>query len=91
MMRERTGPIILMFAFGLMLGFLVFLLVGPRDASGGTVAGPDGTQATTGGSGGTDPTTAPGSTVPGESPSTTLPASGQERQPNTIPGFTVGR
>jgi hypothetical protein len=90
-MRERTGPIILIVGFGLMLGFLAFLLVGPRDASGGTVASPDGTQAPTEGSGGTDPTTAPGSTEPGETPSTTPPSNGQQREPNTIPGFTVGQ
>jgi hypothetical protein len=80
-----------MIAFGLMLGFLAFLLVGPRDASGDTVADPGSTQPATGGGSGTDPTTAPGSTAPGETPATTAPSTAQQREPNTIPGFTVGQ
>jgi len=89
-MRERTGPIFLVIAFGAMLGFVAFLVVGPRDASGDTVAGP-GTTVTTGqGDDGTAPTgSSPDGTTP--SASTTNPPTGQEREPNTVPGSTVGR
>ena len=89
-MRERTGPIFLVIAFGAMLGFVAFLVVGPRNASGDTVAGA-GTTVTTGqgddgaapvGSG-PDATTPPGNT--------TNPPTGQEREPNTVPSSTVGR
>ncbi|HEU4319537.1 MAG TPA: PQQ-binding-like beta-propeller repeat protein [Acidimicrobiia bacterium] len=92
-MRDRTGPILLMVAFGAMLGFVAFLLVGPRDASGDTIAAPDGTPTTVpGGDGGTNPTDATGSTTNGGStPSTTTGPGGQTRDPDTVPGWTVGQ
>ncbi|MFZ0012780.1 MAG: PQQ-binding-like beta-propeller repeat protein [Acidimicrobiia bacterium] len=93
-MQERSGPIFLVIAFGAMLGFIAFLLVGPRDASGETLTAPDSTTATTqADGGGSDGTTAPGSTQgdDGPSPSSTTMPGGQTRDPNTIPGSTVGQ
>ena len=79
-----------MVAFGAMLGFIAFLLIGPRGA-GGDVAGPGSTVTTTTGRGGSDVTPGPGSTL-GGSPGSTAPTSGgQGRQPGTIPGSTVGQ
>ncbi len=37
-MQEKSGPIFLVIAFGAMLGFVAFLLVGPRDAGDATAA-----------------------------------------------------
>ena len=90
-MQERKGPIFLVIAFGVMLGFVAFLLIGPRDASGEAVAGSDTTVATNPETGETIPTAVPGdtgSTQPGATP-TTGP-NGQTREPNTVPGWTVG-
>ncbi|HZD23529.1 MAG TPA: PQQ-binding-like beta-propeller repeat protein [Acidimicrobiia bacterium] len=85
-MQQRSGFLFLVIAFGAMLGFTAFLLVGPRDASGETANGSDPTastasDATTVGSG-------PMSTQDGDETSTTLPGA---RQPGTIPGWTVGQ
>ncbi len=86
-MRERSGQIFLIVAFGAMLGFVAFLLVGPRDATGvtpdasGTTGAPnDGTQGTT------------GSTSPGGDPGTTVTTGGgQTREPGTVPAWTVSQ
>lgn len=95
-MQERSGPIILVVAFGAMLGFIAFLLIGPRDASGETVSAPDGTVATPSENGATDATgdsSAPGSTegADGAASSTSTTLSGLIREPNTIPGWTIGQ
>ncbi|HJQ76548.1 MAG TPA: PQQ-binding-like beta-propeller repeat protein [Acidimicrobiia bacterium] len=88
-MQERTGPILLVIAFGAMLGFVAFLLVGPRDAGGSTDVGAGSTI-------GTDASgdTTPGSTGPEETqagPGSTTTAPGQtDRAPGTVPGSTVG-
>ena len=87
-MQDRKGPIFLVIAFGAMLGFLAFLLVGPRDASGDTVAGPGTTVTTPEGTGG-EGTAAPGSTIAGSTPTTS--PTGLVRDPNTIPAWTVGQ
>jgi hypothetical protein len=87
-MRERTGPILLMVAFGAMLGFVVFLLVGPRDAVADPDAGPGTTVATAPGDTGGEGS---GSTVPGEGTPTTSPTPSGDREPNTIPASTVGQ
>lgn len=89
-MQERSGPIFLVIAFGAMLGFVAFLLIGPRDASGGTVAASD---TTLPGTHATDGTGTPGSTDGNGSGSTTASSTpdGQTRQPDTIPGWTVGQ
>lgn len=90
-MRERTGPILLVVAFGAMLGFVAFLLVGPRGAEAGPVAGsdttaPSGTPEDPGSEGTVGPTT------PGEAGPTTTTGNGSvEREPNTIPASTVGQ
>lgn len=92
-MQSRSGPIILVLAFGTMLGFVAFLLIGPRDASGDTDGSATTVTSVPGTQGGTDPTSAPGSTGSGETApsSTTANVSGQQREPNTIPGWTVGQ
>jgi len=87
-MTERNGPIILVVAFGVMLGFVVFLLVGPRDASGD--AGGSENTITSLGDNGTNGTTAPGSTVPGATAPSTTSGDETQREPNTIPASTVG-
>ncbi|HUF15822.1 MAG TPA: PQQ-binding-like beta-propeller repeat protein [Acidimicrobiia bacterium] len=79
-----------MIAFGAMLGFVVFLLVGPRDASGDTLAGSATTVAPAPGDGGSGTTSAPGSTT-GDVDATTTTLAGLDREPNTIPGATVGQ
>jgi len=90
-MQERSGPIFLVIAFGAMLGFIAFLLVGPRDAGGEPLAGPDATATTGAGDGqGTNPST-PGSTQAGGNTTSTTGPGGLVREPNTIPGWTVGR
>jgi hypothetical protein len=90
-MRDRTGPIILIVVFGAMLGFVAFLLVGPRDASGEMVSGQGTVQPDDGGAV-TNPTDATGSTIPGtQGTPTTAGPDGQQREPNTIPGWTVGQ
>jgi hypothetical protein len=88
-MRDRSGPIILVIAFGAMLGFVAFLLVGPRDASGG----PGGSETTVSAPGddGTGDTEPSGSTAPGESPPSTTSGNGQTRAPGTVPPSTVGQ
>ena len=87
-MQDRKGPIFLVIAFGAMLGFLAFLLVGPRDASGDTVAGPGTTVITPEGTGG-EGTATSGSTIAGSTPTTS--PTGLVRDPNTIPAWTVGQ
>jgi hypothetical protein len=87
-MTERNGPIILVVAFGVMLGFVAFLLVGPRDASG-DAGGSDATTTSPGGDG-TTGTTASGSTVPGETAPSTTSGDVAQREPDTIPASTVG-
>jgi hypothetical protein len=84
-MQDRTGPIILMLVFGAMLGFVAFLLVGPRDAGGVTVA------ATT-----TVPTLSNGEPMPATDreaadDTTTTTVADLVREPNTVPAWTVGR
>ncbi len=89
-MRERAGPIVLVVAFGAMLGFVAFLLVGPRDAGGG-MAATETTVASDPDGEGTEGTTT-GSTTPGATTTTTSPeADDVSREPGTIPGTTVGR
>ena len=91
-MRERTGPIVLMVSLGAMLGFIAFLAVGPRDATGGTVEASAGTSTTVGETG--DPTTATtGSSVGEGTPSTTTNGDGgvTNREPDTIPAWTVSQ
>lgn len=88
-MQERTGPILLVIAFGAMLGFVAFLLIGPRDAGGEVTAGSGTTMATTPGG-----DTTPGSSGPGATPvgpgSTTTTSGGTDRPSGTVPGSTVG-
>jgi hypothetical protein len=79
-----------MIAFGAMLGFVVFLLVGPRDASGVTDAGPT-TLPTHQEGGGSGVTQAPGSTGGDDTTASTTAGDGQQREPNTVPGWTVGQ
>jgi hypothetical protein len=80
-----------MVAFGAMLGFVAFLLIGPRNAVADPEAGPDSTAPTTPGDTGGEGSAPTGSTVPGDgSPSTSQAPSGG-RQPNTIPASTVGQ
>lgn len=88
-MQERSGPIILVIAFGAMLGFIAFLLVGPRDASGNP-AGSE-ASATTLSDDATGGTAAPGSTAPGETSPSTAARDSQQREPGTIPASTVGQ
>jgi hypothetical protein len=80
-----------MVAFGAMLGFVVFLLVGPRDAVAEPEAGSGTTAPTTPGDTGGEGSVSPGSTVPGDGTPTTIRASSGDREPNTIPGSTVGQ
>jgi hypothetical protein len=88
-MGDRTGPIVLIVAFGVMLGFIAFLLVGPRGASGDTEAVGATTSTSESGDG-----TASGSTtgsLQAGNTSTSTTATGQVRDPGTIPGWTVGQ
>jgi hypothetical protein len=89
-MQERSGPIILVIAFGAMLGFVAFLLIGPRDAGGEPLAGLGDTVTTTPGEGQSPNPSTPGSTQPGDDSSSTTGPDGLAREPNTIPGWTVG-
>lgn len=89
-MQERSGSIILMIAFGVMLGFIVFLLVGPRDAGGVTATGPGSTSS--GSSNDGTGTTGPDDSTPQNADGTSATSSGSQlREPNTIPGWTVGQ
>lgn len=88
-MSDRAGPIVLIVAFGVMLGFMAFLLIGPRDASGGTAAGPGTTLGSVPGDGNN-----PGSTTDvtgGTASTTTTGAPGSDRPTDFIPGWTVGQ
>ena len=77
-----------MIALGAMLGFIVFLVVGPRNASGDTDADP-GTTVTTDDAG---RTTTSGSQPAEDGGSTTSATSETSvREPNTIPGWTVSQ
>lgn len=90
-MQQRSGSILLVLAFGTMLGFIAFLAVGPRDASGDTVAATGSTSTTTE-TPNTDGTEAPGSTDGATSSPTTSTTLGDlVREPNTIPGWSVGQ
>lgn len=90
-MQERSGSILLVIAFGLMLGFIAFLLVGPRGAGGETVTGSNTTLA------GVEPvgdgTVGSVDSVPQEGTGTTISAGpdGSSREVGTIPGWTVGQ
>lgn len=90
-MQERSGPILLVIAFGVMLGFVVFLLVGPRQDDGDPSAGPGTTVTPTTGNGGTDGTDPGTSTTPGDTSSTSPTTGPSSREPGTIPGSTVGQ
>lgn len=83
-MQDRSGPILLVIAFGAMLGFVAFLVVGPRDASGDTAT--DSTTVTTQADEGQSSST--GSTSGSSTTATTL---GLAREPNTVPGWTVAQ
>ena len=90
-MQEKSGPILLVIAFGAMLGFVAFLLVGPRDA-GDASAAPDTTVPADPNSGGSSAPAGPGSTIAGGTDgSTTTTAGAQERAPGIVPGWTVGQ
>ena len=78
-------------AFGAMVGFIAFLLIGPRDAGGEPLAGPESPAATDPGNGQGSDSTTPGSTQPGAASTSTTGPDGVVREPNTIPGSTVGR
>ncbi len=85
-MHQRSGPIVLTITFGVMLGFVAFLLAGPRDASGDTNTNPGTTIASTTG------TSDPGATATGQ-PSVSTTSSTRPvpvREPDTVPGWTVG-
>jgi hypothetical protein len=88
-MQERSGPIFLVIAFGAMLGFVAFLLVGPRDASGNTISGSETTVGTDSGNEDTQGTPAGSSDNGDGAPPTTLPE--QAREPDTIPGSSVSQ
>jgi PQQ-like domain len=91
-MQERSGPIFLVIAFGAMLGFVAFLLVGPRHASGETTAGSETTVTTNSGDGDGQGTSTPGSTsgsVPADGATTTTTS--PDRPVGFIPGSTVGQ
>ena len=89
-MRDR-GPIVLMVAFGVMLGFVAFLIAGPRQSSGDT-ATPATTSPSEPGETGVDGTTDPGDgTTANPDSTTTTSIADLVRDPNTIPGWTVGR
>lgn len=92
-MQERSGPIFLVIAFGAMLGFVAFLLVGPRDASGDTVEAASSTVASNPENGQTEETSSPDPTTGSgvATTTTTTTVAGQVREPNTIPGWTVGQ
>ena len=88
-MNDSRGSIVLIIALGAMLGFIAFLVVGPRD-SGDPVAGSDTTVP-----GDPDDTTGGSTSTPGDGNSTTpttRPANqAGSRDPNTVPGSTVGK
>lgn len=75
-----------MLVFGAMLGFVAFLLIGPRDAGGAVVD--DTSTVPTLPNGDPMPTTDPDAP---EDTTTTTTALDLTREPNTIPGWTVGR
>ncbi len=90
-MQERSGPILLVIAFGVMLGFVTFLLVGPRDAAGDQTAGSNTTVTTAAGGNGGGGTVPTESTAPEGSTSTTGTDGSVSREPGTVPGSTVGQ
>lgn len=91
-MQERSGPILLVIAFGVMLGFVAFLLVGPRQGGDDPSASPGTTSSTpTSGDGETDGTAPSGSTTPGDGPTTTSSTDPSAREPGTVPASTVGQ
>lgn len=90
-MQERSGPIFLIIAFGAMLGFVAFLLVGPRDAGTPTAepgtTGPSAHEAD--GDGGT---TGPVPTREGSEPAGTSTTADTDGRPaNTVPPSSVSR
>ncbi|HSM45247.1 MAG TPA: hypothetical protein VK969_09560, partial [Acidimicrobiia bacterium] len=89
-MQEKSGPIFLVIAFGAMLGFVAFLLVGPRDAGDPSAA--PGTTVPADPGGGTSAPAEPGPTTDGGSDGSTTTTTGeQQRAPGTVPGWTVGQ
>ena len=85
-MTNRSGPIFLTVAFGVMLGFVAFLVVGPRDATAEPEASPTTSQPA-------------GTTVPGQEatvtsstqPDQTTTTAPIERESGFIPGETVSQ
>ncbi|MGD2101165.1 MAG: PQQ-binding-like beta-propeller repeat protein [Acidimicrobiia bacterium] len=89
-MRDRIGPIVLIIAFGSMLGFIGFLVVGPRDASGGTTAEAGGPTTSVGDT--ADVSTSPDQTSPdGPTATSTTSPSDLAREPGMIPSWTVSQ
>lgn len=89
-MREKSGLVLLVVAFGALLGFIAFLVVGPR-VGGDAVASPS-TTVTSPGDGGVSAPTMPGATttVGGEDTASTVEPTG-ERATGIVPGWTVGQ
>ena len=87
-MNERAGRVIMIVAAGFVLGLAVYFVTRSDDPSTTSIAGvatsPSSTAAAATGS---DPTQPP-TTLP---PTTTTTAPPQDREPGTVPGFTVGR
>ena len=87
-MNERAGRVIMIVAAGFVLGLAVYFVTRSDDPSTTSIAGvatsPSSTAAAATGS---DPTQ-PATTLP---PTTTTTAPPQDREPGTVPGFTVGR
>jgi WD40 repeat protein len=87
-MQERSGSIFLVIAFGVMLGFVAFLLVGPREA--GVTANPGTTVTSVSEEDGSVGTAAIASTVEGEDPASTPSTVDTGGRPaNTVPASTV--
>ena len=88
-MTSRTGPAVLIIAFGVMLGFVAFLIVGPRESSGDTTVTP--TTVTESPDDSTPPDSGGPGTTDSNPPTTTTTLSDLVREPNTIPSWTIGR
>ena len=89
-MEDSRGSILLIVALGAMLGFIAFLIVGPRDAARDVVTGSD-TTVPPGTAGDTDGSTSTPSDGGTSTPTTSTPGQDGPRAPDTVPGSTVGR
>ena len=86
-MKEHAGPLILVVAFGVLLGLIGFVVLGDDDGS--VTAGSSASTTVT------SPDDEPGTTTTPDPPTTTVPPTVTTseilvREPDTVPGWSVG-